>query len=144
MPPVEARRIAARFGIKGRVGRLSFLGWNLSLALCVWVWVAAIAAAAKMLHVDGFVRAEVAAVLAAAPVVWLALVIQVKRLHDLDFSGWHSLWIWVLPIVPTEADGTIGTVLRLGCYGVMAWMCLAPGSPGPNRFGAAPGPLPAR
>lgn len=80
------------------------------------------------------------------------LAVQVRRLHDLDRSGW---WI-VLPMIlyilgailffAGAAGGggameIIGGVLMFGGFIVaivlLVWFCL-PGTAGPNRFGADP------
>lgn len=56
---------------------------------------------------------------------WLLLVISVtiRRLHDLDMSGWYIL-TYILP-------------LGLG-FVVMAFICSRRGVSGPNRFGPDP------
>jgi uncharacterized membrane protein YhaH (DUF805 family) len=54
-----------------------------------------------------------------------AIAVAVRRLHDIDKSGW-----WLL----------IGFVPLIGWIFVFIWMCTK-GSLGPNRFG--PDPLPA-
>lgn len=77
------------------------------------------------------------------------LAVQVRRLHDLDRTGW---WI-VLPIllyvlgailllVPgAPAPAIVGGVLMLGGFVaaivLLVWFCL-PGTAGPNRFGGDP------
>ncbi len=53
------------------------------------------------------------------------LAVTVRRLHDLDRSGW---WIF-LNFIPL-----------IGFIVLTVWFCMR-GTPGPNRFG--PGPLPA-
>ena len=58
---------------------------------------------------------------------WLALLlpsiaVQVRRLHDLDRTGW---WCWIV-LVPL-----LGSILLL------VWDC-TPGTEGPNRYGADP------
>lgn len=56
---------------------------------------------------------------------WLLVMISVtiRRLHDLDMSGWYTL-IYFLPI-------------GLG-FIIMAIICSRKGTPGPNRFGQNP------
>ncbi|HTC08992.1 MAG TPA: DUF805 domain-containing protein [Acetobacteraceae bacterium] len=49
------------------------------------------------------------------------LAVMVRRLHDLDRSGW---W-WLILFVPL-----VGPIL------LIVWMCTR-GTPGPNRFGPA-------
>jgi uncharacterized membrane protein YhaH (DUF805 family) len=50
------------------------------------------------------------------------LSVTVRRLHDLDKSGWFYLFVFI-PLV--------GPILLL------VWMC-TPGTPGPNSFGEDP------
>ena len=54
------------------------------------------------------------------------IAVQVRRLHDLDRTGWW-LWIFLVPLV--------GAILLL------VWFCTR-GTDGPNRHG--PDPLPPR
>jgi uncharacterized membrane protein YhaH (DUF805 family) len=51
-----------------------------------------------------------------------SLAVSVRRLHDLDASGWNYLWAFV-PV--------------LGILGLFIWFCFR-GTPGENRFGTDP------
>ena len=33
--PFDSKRVAALFGLEGRVGRLAFVGWHVALLMCV-------------------------------------------------------------------------------------------------------------
>lgn len=134
---IRAKRFATFLGFGGRVGRLAFFGWCMSLGMCTLVLLAAASFAARLVPV------HVAAMLVAVPVVWAALVLVVRRLHDFKCSGLNALWITALHIAPGWVDGTVGTAVTVCKHGVVAWLSLMPGSPGPNRFGAAPAPIPA-
>lgn len=65
------------------------------------------------------------------------IAVQVRRLHDLGFSGWWYLAYIVsgvvLPEIPTVGDG-LNTLASLGW---LAWM-FVPGTKGPNKFGDDP------
>lgn len=50
------------------------------------------------------------------------LAVMIRRLHDLDRSGW---W-WLILLVPA-----VGAIL------LIVWLCMN-GTEGPNQFGAAP------
>ena len=58
-----------------------------------------------------------------------ALAVLVRRLHDLDKSGWLALAIILVSLVP--AVGLLATIAQIvvGCLR---------GTPGDNRFGAPP------
>jgi uncharacterized membrane protein YhaH (DUF805 family) len=52
-------------------------------------------------------------------VVWIAICVTVKRLHDIDASGWLSIPVVLIPIA----------VILVGSF---------PGTVGPNRYGPDP------
>jgi uncharacterized membrane protein YhaH (DUF805 family) len=69
-------------------------------------------------------------------------VLVVKRLHDLNLSGWHSVWFFAVPVqwlargilVPGPLE--ILTLLGLGwLFLAMMFLSWARGTYGPNRFG---------
>ncbi len=51
--------------------------------------------------------------------VWIAICVTVKRLHDIDASGWFSIPVVLIPIA----------VILVGAF---------PGTIGPNRYGPDP------
>jgi len=57
------------------------------------------------------------------PWLFVTVSVTIRRLHDLDMSGWYT-FIYALP-------------LGLG-FIVMAFICSRKGTPGPNRFGQDP------
>lgn len=140
------------FGLRGRMRRLHFfllLMSNQALALGA-VTVAFMIAWAGPREV-GLTREteEVALGLLLgllALTSWIYVAIAVKRLHDLDCSGWHVVWITgaALGVTPMtrelpELPGMLVAFLSLA--GVL-WLVLARGTPGPNRFGPEPGAVP--
>jgi uncharacterized membrane protein YhaH (DUF805 family) len=52
--------------------------------------------------------------------LWPIVMIEIKRLHDRDKSGWWIL-LWFVPII-----GAIWALIEIG---------FVAGTPGPNRFG---------
>jgi uncharacterized membrane protein YhaH (DUF805 family) len=50
---------------------------------------------------------------------WIAICVTVKRLHDIDATGWFSMPVVLIPIA----------VILVGSF---------PGTVGPNRFGPDP------
>ena len=72
------------------------------------------------------------------------LAIAVRRLHDVDRSGWLVL----VPIVPTfltmslfNLSSLLGLVFALAtvvCAAYLIYLCVLPGMAGPNQFGPDP------
>lgn len=108
---------------RGRMGRLRFSAWS-TLAGVV-MWVSSFALGFFMGAFDDFdgvpahAESDAPVLLVLLPVlvcgVWFAILL-VKRSHDMNWSGWTSLWT-VIPLV------------------VLLWYVL-PGSPEENRYGA--------
>jgi uncharacterized membrane protein YhaH (DUF805 family) len=92
-----------------------------------WFWVLFTFVVTVVLHLLGAVLGVLATVL--YTLFWVATIVPsiavgVRRLHDIDRSGW-----WLL----------IGLVPVAGWIVLLVFACL-PGTPGPNRFGAPPLP----
>lgn len=82
---------------------------------------------------------------------WAGLALVVKRLHDLDKSGWHYVWMFMLPALLTgsvtiEWSGgpsghwSFGYMQVTGIVPLVAtlYLILAAGSDGPNKYGYPP------
>jgi uncharacterized membrane protein YhaH (DUF805 family) len=80
--------------------------------------------------------------------IWAGLALAVKRLHDLDRTGWHYVWMFLIPGLLTgsiyinwsgtfHAAWSIGFGESVGIVPLLAtlYLLLARGSVGPNRFG---------
>lgn len=99
------------FSINGRISRGPF--WLVYLLLFA-------ATAALVLFIE--TRASnnpVLVLIALALHVWIAICVTVKRLHDIDASGWLSIPIVLIPIA----------VILVGSF---------PGTVGSNRYGSDP------
>lgn len=59
----------------------------------------------------------------ATPLLFMLIIVQVRRWHDRDKSAW---WL-LINFVPCV--GAVWTLIECGCL---------PGTPGPNRFGPDP------
>lgn len=105
------------FSYQGRVGRKSY--WLMVLLTLPF------AAASWVINGGGWEHTPTdgPGVLALLPIIWPALVIQIKRWHDRDKSGWWCL-INFIPLI-----GGIWTLVENGCL---------KGTVGENRFGADP------
>ncbi|MFL1462950.1 DUF805 domain-containing protein [Roseococcus sp. DSY-14] len=73
---------------------------------------------------------------------WMGGVNTVRRLHDMDRTGWHLLWIAALSalgnLVGQAGLSGVSAVLGLASLAVFLGLCLIPGTPGPNRYGPPP------
>ena len=58
----------------------------------------------------------------------------VKRLHDINLSGWYVLVFWAIQIVFANIDGI---VLILGSLLTLLLACI-PGTKGENKYGEQP------
>jgi len=62
-------------------------------------------------------------VLVSIPIIVISIIFLIKRLHDMDMSGWWSALFFILWMIP---------VVSLFAY---LFIYFKPGSPGTNRFG---------
>ena len=73
-----------------------------------------------------------------------SLGVTVRRLHDVDRSGWLIL----IPVVPALLTGSLfylfwplGVVFALitvACFAYLIYLYVLPGTPGPNQYGPDP------
>ena len=109
------------FSFRGRISRATF--WVASLVLL------AVSSVLKLLLVFAYpavgshVVLVVISILFLIPLVWAGLAVQVKRWHDLGYSGWTVL-IEIIPI--------IGQLIALVGLGFVR------GTTGPNKYGGDP------
>jgi uncharacterized membrane protein YhaH (DUF805 family) len=99
------------FSIHGRVSRGPF--WLVYLILLPVI-------SALILFIETSVNNNPVLVLMALVLyAWIAICITVKRLHDMDATGWLSIPIVLIPIA----------IILVGSF---------PGTTGPNQFGPDP------
>ena len=75
----------------------------------------------------------------AAAFTWPMATLYVKRLHDMDMSGW---WIFAMPSLAALASTLNGSFLQFTMWACIVGLGMLPGTRGDNRFGSDP--LPAR
>lgn len=117
------------FSLKGRIGRLRYVAFSLVFALIALVPAMVIGGV-----VAGLMQGqEIAGVLsmgligiAYLAVIIYSVIIGVRRLHDLNMSG----WMWLINLIPL-----IGTFFAL-------YMVFAPGKEDTNDYGNPPAPNP--
>lgn len=116
------------FGVEGRIGRLRYLAWTMTLTLVMLAagTVAAILAIA-IISADstaGLIIGGLVAFLLCIAVAVVSIQISVQRLHDIGWSG----WTWLLNLVPL-----------LGSFFPFVIMAV-PGSNIANQYGPPPPP----
>ena len=99
------------FSINGRISRGPF--WLIYLILF------AVTAALVLFIETKTTTNSVLAILVLILLVWIAICVTVKRLHDIDASGWLSIPVVLFPIA----------VILVGSF---------PGTVGPNQYGPDP------
>jgi uncharacterized membrane protein YhaH (DUF805 family) len=75
----------------------------------------------------------------AAAFTWPMATLYVKRLHDVDLSGW---WLFAMPSLAALASTLNGSSLPFTMWACIFGLGILPGTRGDNRFGTDP--LPAR
>lgn len=113
------------FSFKGRIGRGPYWGLVVIASLLLG-GLAAMSVMSALSSTDPAAASggtSIAIAVACLALLWPALAIQAKRWHDVDKSAW---WI-LISLVPA-----VGGLIALVFNGFMA------GTPGANRFGAAP------
>lgn len=139
----------ALFSWGGRLGRLAYFGYSLLLVTILLVL--------GLVLLLPLRNAENAAGVTAAIMIILAVMgimggfcLAAKRLHDLDLSAWHYVWMVFLPAIfngfgaafkqlnmpgPALATALLGLVISLG---IGLYLLFWPGTDGANRFGERP------
>jgi uncharacterized membrane protein YhaH (DUF805 family) len=75
----------------------------------------------------------------AAAFTWPMATLYVKRLHDMDMSGW---WLVAMPFLAGLASTLNASSLQFTMWACIIGLGVLPGTRGDNRFGSDP--LPAR
>ncbi|MDI3356529.1 DUF805 domain-containing protein [Pseudomonas sp. UYIF39] len=116
------------FSFDGRIGRLRYLAWTMSLTLVTLSAGSLLAVfALALFNTDSTIALILGCLLALIGFVALGLVsiqFSVQRLHDIGWSG----WLWLLTLVPF-----VGGIFPFV-------MMIAPGNNTANRYGAPPPP----
>jgi uncharacterized membrane protein YhaH (DUF805 family) len=104
------------FSINGRISRTPF--WLVYVLLIP-------ATLASILFIESSLNNNpVLTLIVFALHFWIAICIVVKRLHDMDATGWYAILLTIIPIA----------AIVVGCIR---------GTAGPNRFGPDPAERPS-
>lgn len=106
--------------LRGRIGRARYLAYTILPSFALMLAAALLEGALA----QRFPAIQMLPVLTYIPITGLLLVMGVRRLHDMNLSGWLAL-LGLIPIV--------NLILWLG-------LLAAPSTAGANRHGPAPGP----
>ena len=117
---------------RGRLGRMRFLVYSFAVGLAANVIMGILQAIFGVAAMDPDTMASgalpagmmVVMLLVMIPMLIINLFITIKRLHDLNMSGWWVL-LFLVPLLN----------VLFGLY-----LLFAPGTDGPNRFGPPPPP----
>ena len=126
----------------GRLGRLGYVGGSVVSGLLISVLMMAVGRVFGRGGIaEGNETGAVTAMLVLfAAAILVGLVLTVRRLHDLNMSGWHYAWMVALPALlfgfafgmhsrDLHAFG-VGTELV-----IWLWVAFWPGTDGMNRYG---------
>jgi len=134
--------IEAWFFLSGRIGRLAYFGYSLLLALgLAFLAVLMLLPARHSPNIGSVVI--LAIVLVGGIGAWGGICLGVKRLHDLDVSGWHYAWMALVPAALSgvgQATQSIAISLVGGLLSLGVWVYLQfwPGTDGINQYGSPP------
>jgi len=112
------------FDHNGRVGRKEY--WLFTLfgiiySVIVQLIMAAVIGGAMVAGSAGLgIMGGLLTLLFIVPVLYASIIMQIKRLHDLNQVGWLVL---------------INLVPYVGALGMIIWLGFVPGTQGPNKFG---------
>jgi uncharacterized membrane protein YhaH (DUF805 family) len=128
--------------LSGRLGRLAYFGYSIVFGIVLAI-IAAILILPARNSPNGLTVVIVASVILFLIALWGGIALSVKRLHDLDLSGWHYAWMALVPGVFNGigsgahiiALNAIGAVLSLG---IGLYLLFWPGTDGMNRYGYRP------
>jgi uncharacterized membrane protein YhaH (DUF805 family) len=134
--------LEAWFILTGRIGRLAYFGYSILLVVILGV-VALLLLMPTRNSPNGTTVAVVVLVVLGLVALYAGICLAVKRLHDLDLSGWHYAWMALVPglfngigsATHQLAFSIVGGTLSLG---VAVYLLFWPGTDGMNRFGYKP------
>jgi uncharacterized membrane protein YhaH (DUF805 family) len=129
------------FSSQGRMGRLAFLGYSV---LNILVMIALAIASAALWQGGAGPHAILGILIALAAIIaimWSGIALTIKRLHDMNFTGLHVIWILGLEFAskgmgPATDSPALAALLSVITAAIGVGMLVVPGSPGENAYGA--------
>lgn len=125
----------SNLNLKGRINRLDFFVWSgvSTAAFCITLaeYIMLKAEFTSFLVLSWFC-------FSLSIYLYAMLILCVKRLHDINLSGWHVIWIWALgstALAFQTYNPKIAFVLAFFNSFAALMLFLVPGTIGPNKFG---------
>ncbi len=106
------------FDMKGRIGRVRYIAYSMGVSMVLLFVLAIVAGLLIAMTGAGEGAIMLVTVLVYIPLIIVAFMMAIRRVHDMGHSGWMSLLILV-PIANL-------------------WLLFAPGTQGANEYGPAP------
>lgn len=138
------------FALSGRMRRWRFFIYGLALWIIIPVLVLLAVPAVNNARYP-FFAALIVVIAIGVFWTWAGLALVVKRLHDLNKSGWHYVWMFLLPGLLSGGLGVqwngslsgqwsfgYGQVLGIIPLIAILYLIFARGSDGPNDYGYPP------
>ncbi|MDQ7248715.1 DUF805 domain-containing protein [Dongia sedimenti] len=139
----------ALFSWDGRLGRLAYFGY--SILLVTILVVLGLVLLLPLRNAEGATGVTVAIMVILTVMGTVGgFCLAAKRLHDLDLSAWHYVWMVFFPAIfngfgaafrqldmpgPALMTALLGLVIS---FGIGLYLLFWPGSDGANRFGERP------
>ena len=125
------------FSAQGRLARLPYFGYTI---LTKVIMILALLGLVFSFTSHGGIAIGLAMIILVPVLIamfWASINLTIKRLHDFNFSGMHTIWIYVLAFgTGAFQQSDFGILLSLVSFGVSLWLLFMPGSPEPNNFGS--------
>ena len=133
----KAHAIALLFSHRGRIGRLMFAACGALVIVCALILIyVSIALAGNDQGAGGGAISAIAFLLALAA-LWSLTALLAKRLHDLNRSGWHGLWLIALWLSPNLLDDPLLTIATFAAVATWVALVALPGTSSSNVYGKA-------
>lgn len=121
------------FSTKGRMGRKKFMLSFIAMVICLLIIMFLVYVAA---HSGSGMLVAIAIIALALPLVFFSISIHVRRLHDLNKSGWWFILIWMINSAGTRMDDF--NPFDLISILIFIYMCAKRGTVGENQYGNDP------
>jgi uncharacterized membrane protein YhaH (DUF805 family) len=130
----------------GRLNRLRYFGYgalaNIVFMVIVFAFVAiSFGGALDFAALGGLLLLVIPLYLV---LFWVAICLMLKRLHDLDKSGWWILFLFVFSFLSGFVAGVgdtmemVSLLLQIPVFGFALWLLFWPGTAGDNQYGPNP------